>query len=66
MKKPCRPLEDIHSKKIWRIKDVATFLECSEKHIYELARKDKIPSFKKGKFRYFVPEEVIEWLISGE
>ena len=56
---------NIHSKKIWRVHDVALFLECSKKHIYELARKEEIPSFKKGKFRFFIPEEIEEWVLGG-
>lgn len=61
----CMNTEDKQVNKFWRIKDVAKFIGCSEKHIYELARKGEIPSFKKGKFRYFIPEEVEEWLVQG-
>jgi len=54
---------DIQIKKIWRISEVAEYLGCSKKTVYEKARLGIIPSIKKGKFRYFIPSEVENWLL---
>ena len=56
----------IHDKKIWRVKDVAEFLGCSCGHIYNLVSDEKIPKIKKGKFVYFVPERILEWVLEGD
>jgi predicted DNA-binding transcriptional regulator AlpA len=55
--------KDINEKTIWKVDDVAEFLSCSKKHIYELSRLGKIPSIKKGKFRYYVPSDIENWLL---
>ena len=51
---------------IWRVKDVAKFLGCSIGHIYNLASEEKIPKRKKGKYLFFVPEEILNWIIEGD
>ena len=56
----------IYDKKIWKVDDVAKFLGCSKGHIYNLSSDEKIPKIKKGKFLYFVPSEILEWLLQGE
>ena len=56
----------IHDKKIWRVADVAGFLGCSKGHVYRLASDEKIPKIKKGKFVYFVPERIHDWVLEGE
>ncbi|MCY4643818.1 MAG: helix-turn-helix domain-containing protein [Bacteriovoracales bacterium] len=63
-----RPMDapGIHDKKIWRVKDVAEFLGCSCGHIYNLVSDEKIPKIKKGKFVYFVPERILEWVLEGD
>jgi hypothetical protein len=40
----------LFDKRIWRVKDVADFLNCSIGHIYNLTSDEKIPKIKKGKF----------------
>ena len=55
-----------HNKKIWRVKDVAGFLGCSIGHVYNLVADEKIPRIKKGKFIYFVPEHILEWVLEGD
>lgn len=57
---------EIFYKQIWRVDDVARFLGCSKGHIYNLCSDEKIPKRKRGKFLYFVPSEIFEWLIQGE
>ena len=52
--------------KIWRVEDVAKFLGCSKGHIYNLVSDEKIPKIKKGKFLFFIPREILEWLLQGE
>ena len=56
----------IHDKKIWRIADVAEFLGCSKWHIYRLTSDEKIPYIKKGKFIYFVPDCIHNWVLEGD
>ena len=56
----------IHDKKIWRVRDVAEFLGCSKWHVYNLASDEKIPKIKKGKFIYFVPERIHNWVLEGD
>ena len=55
----------LFDKKIWKVKHVAAYLDCSIKTIYEKARLGQIPSIKKGKFRYFIPQEIENWLLEG-
>ncbi len=58
--------EQLFNKKIWRINDVAKFVGCSVGHIYNLVSDDKIPWIKKGKFLYFIPEVIHNWLLEGD
>ena len=58
--------ESIFNKRIWRIDDVAKFLGCSKGHVYNLSSDEKIPKIKKGKFLYFIPSEILEWLLQGD
>ncbi|HAZ12511.1 MAG: hypothetical protein A2X86_19830 [Bdellovibrionales bacterium GWA2_49_15] len=51
---------------IWRVEDVAQFLGCSKGHIYNLVNVDKIPTRKKGKFLYFIPSEIVSWVLQGD
>ena len=53
-------------KRIWRVKDVAEFLGCSKGHVYRLASDEKIPKIKKGKFVYFMPERIHNWVLEGD
>ncbi|MCY4645097.1 MAG: helix-turn-helix domain-containing protein [Bacteriovoracales bacterium] len=63
-----RPMKTvgIHDKKIWRVRDVAEFLGCSTGHVYRLASDEKIPKIKKGKFVYFMPESIHNWVLEGD
>lgn len=54
-----------NQKKIWNVSDVAGFLDCSVKTIYNKTSKGEIPHYKKGKFLYFRPEEIENWLMEG-
>jgi len=56
----------LFDKKIWRVKDVAKFLGCSIGHIYNLVSDEKIPKIKKGKFVYFIPEVILNWVLEGD
>lgn len=53
-------------KKIWRIRDVAKYLGCTVGHVYNLVSEEKIPKIKKGKFLYFIPEHIYEWVLQGD
>jgi len=55
----------LFKKRIWRVGDVASFLGCSIGHIYNLVSDEKIPKFKKGKFLFFAPEMILEWIKEG-
>ena len=56
----------LFDKRIWRVKDVAEFLDCSQGHVYNLASDEKIPKVKKGKFLYFIPNEILNWILEGD
>lgn len=56
----------LFSKKIWKVSDVASFLQCSIGHIYNLSSRDLIPKKKVGKFLFFCPKEVFEWIKTGD
>jgi predicted DNA-binding transcriptional regulator AlpA len=58
--------ETLFKKRIWKIKDVASFLGCSIGHIYNLSSRDLIPKKKKGKCLYFDPREVLDWILQGD
>ena len=56
----------LFNKRIWRVDDVARFLGCSVGHIYNLSSDEKIPKIKKGKFLFFIPSEILEWVLQGD
>lgn len=56
----------IFNKRIWRVRDVAEFLNCSIGHVYNLTSDEKIPKVKKGKFLYFIPEDILNWILEGD
>ncbi len=55
----------LFNKRIWKIKDVAEYLQCSVGTIYNKTSKGEIPFFKKGKSLYFSPEEIENWVQEG-
>jgi excisionase family DNA binding protein len=50
---------------IWRIQDVADLMGCSVKHIYNLTSRNEIPHIKKGKFLFFIPKDILNWIQEG-
>ncbi|MCP4912362.1 MAG: helix-turn-helix domain-containing protein [Oligoflexia bacterium] len=58
--------DGLFNKQIWRVSDVAKFLGCSVGHIYNLVSDEKIPKVKKGKFVYFIPEKILNWVLEGD
>lgn len=56
----------LFNKRIWRVQDVAEFLQCSVGHVYNLVSDERIPNTKKGKFVFFVPISILEWVLEGE
>ncbi len=56
----------IFDKKIWRVKDVASFLDCTIGHIYNLASDEKIPKRKKNGMLFFIPQEILNWVFEGD
>ncbi|HLE13040.1 MAG: hypothetical protein A2504_07475 [Bdellovibrionales bacterium RIFOXYD12_FULL_39_22] len=55
----------LFNKQIWRAEDVAKFLKCSVGHIYNLASDEKIPKRKIGGILFFVPREILNWILGG-
>lgn len=55
-----------YNKKIWRAKDVARFLQCSVGHVYNLVSDEKIPTRKKHGLLFFVPDEILNWILEGD
>jgi excisionase family DNA binding protein len=47
------------------VKEVSKLLRCSEGHIYNLVRKNKIPSYSPSGKLLFDQKEVIKW-VKGE
>ena len=56
----------LFSKKIWRVYDVALFLGCSVGHVYNMASDEKIPKRKKRGLLFFVPNEILNWVLEGD
>jgi excisionase family DNA binding protein len=48
--------------RLWTVKQVASYLQCSAGHIYNLVCKKDIPYKKRGRILRFVPEEIYDWL----
>ncbi len=48
---------------LWRARHAAVFLEVSRSHVYDLAKKGKLPHVKLGgRVIRFVPEELARWV----
>ncbi|MBF0363830.1 MAG: helix-turn-helix domain-containing protein [Oligoflexia bacterium] len=58
--------EQLFDNKIWRVKDVADYLKCSIKHIYNLTSRGEIPFIKRGKFLFFIPTKIQNWILEGD
>lgn len=61
----CNSYASVDQLKIWRVEEVADFLGLAVKTIYNKVNKGEIPNYKRGKFLYFVPAEIITWLMVG-
>lgn len=59
------PSLTLFKKRIWRVEDVAKYIGCSKGHIYNLVAKRRIPKVKKGKFLYFLPTDIHNWILEG-
>jgi len=57
--------ENLFDKRIWRVDDVAKFLKCTVGHVYNLASDDRIPRRKKNGLLFFVPNEILDWILEG-
>ncbi|MEI6093578.1 MAG: helix-turn-helix domain-containing protein [bacterium] len=57
---------NISSRGIWNVRDVAQFLSVSIGYIYNLKSKGKIPFRKRGKLLRFIPQEIFDWVNEGE
>jgi len=55
----------LFKKKIWRVKDVSEYLQLSVGTIYNKTSKGEIPTIKKGKTLYFLPDQIKNWLMEG-
>jgi excisionase family DNA binding protein len=54
------------SEDILTIRDVAEYLKVTEKTVYGLAQKGKIPGFKVGGQWRFKREDIDQWLEDGK
>ena len=50
---------------LWQVTDLADFLGLAVKTVYNKVNKGEIPCYKRGKFLYFIPSEIITWLMVG-
>lgn len=46
-------------------RQIAGVLQCSEKHVQDLARKDRIPHFKVGRLVRFPKAQFVRWINEG-
>ena len=58
--------DEFFNNQIWRVSDVADYLKCSIKHIYNLTYRREIPFVKKGKFLFFIPTKIQNWILEGD
>ncbi|MBF0298177.1 MAG: helix-turn-helix domain-containing protein [Oligoflexia bacterium] len=58
--------DEFFNNQIWRVNDVADYLRCSVKHIYNLTYRREIPFVKKGKLLFFIPTEIHNWILEGD
>ncbi len=58
--------EGLFDKKIWRVKETARFLDCSVGHVYNLVMNEKIPMRKRGGLLFFIPREILDWVLEGD
>ena len=56
----------LFDKRIWRVGGVASFLDCPIGHVYNFASAEKIPKRKKNGFLFFVPDEILNWVLEGD
>jgi len=55
----------LFDKLVWSVEDVARELSISERHVYRLVSRDKIPYCKVGRITRFSPVKISEWLQKG-
>ena len=56
---------NISSRAVWNVQDVAQYLLVSIGHVYNLKCKGAIPYRKRGKILRFIPQEISDWLNEG-
>lgn len=44
-----RPVEDLSGDILWGAKEIARFLGCSEKSIWNMSQRRQIPTFRQGR-----------------
>lgn len=49
---------------VWQVTDVADFLGYAVQTVYNKVNRGEIPYYKRGKL-YFIPSEIITWLMMG-
>ncbi|MFW6010833.1 MAG: helix-turn-helix transcriptional regulator [Gemmatimonadota bacterium] len=50
------------TKQLWKVKDVAAYLNLSEKAVYRRVERDTIPYLKMGESLRFDPDDIDDWL----
>ena len=56
----------LFNNQIWKAEDVASYLQCSVGHVYNLVNQKRIPYRKLGRLLRFFCWEVVEWAQRGE
>lgn len=59
------PLFFEKEKIVWTVRDVASVLSCSERHIRKLIACEKIPHTKVGRLVRFHRIQILEWISKG-
>jgi len=62
----CQEDREHMSEDILTIRDVAEYLKVTEKTVYGLAQKGKIPGFKVGGQWRFKREDIDQWIEDGK
>lgn len=55
----------LFDKLVWKVPDVMSFLDCSERHVRELVAEDRIPFSRSGRLLRFHKDRVVEWFLKG-
>lgn len=58
-------METNRTQKPLNVEEAAEFLDITKSHLYKLTSRGEIPHYKPGKRLYFLPNDLMEYVISG-